>query len=165
MLVKLHDYNNDGKIDRANAYKAPNGYYYSSEQAYTETIQREALRKKCIDKMYELMEYKDFMKMPTIFFKKLKEWEAYGYNVVYAAMRLSEDAAQQAIRTKDFASELNKVSYLSAIIQNKLNDAFKAETRNAKIASDSPKMEIDNIENIGRKSQSTSSVADLLGGV
>lgn len=165
MLVKLHDYNKDEKIDRKYAYKAPNGFYYSSVQAYTETIEREAMRKKCIDYMHDLLNYQDFMKIPSIFYKKLKDWGLYGYKVVYSAMTLSEKSIRQAIINKNFDNEYNKVSYISAIIQNNLNDALKIETNKKKITSDLPKIETDDIDNIGRQPKKAKSVADLLGGV
>lgn len=165
MLVKLHDYNNDSKIDRKDAYKAPNGFYYSSEEAYQTTIQREQQRKQCIDKMYDYMGYQSFMKIPTIFYKKLKDWEGYGYNVIYRAMLLAENGIQRALTSKEFDSEFNKVTYLSAIIQNQLNDALKLEKREKSVKADTPKIEIDNISNIGRKTNPTTSVADLLGGI
>ena len=165
MLVKLHDYNNNGKINREDAYKAPNGFYYSSEDAYKATIQREEQRKQCIDKMYDFMGYQSFMKIPTIFYKKLQTWETYGYNVVLTAMKLSEDSIRQADMTKEFSSEFNKISYFSAIIQNHLNDAFKMEKRKAEVKADAPKIETDNIDNIGHKAKVNTSVADLLGGI
>ena len=165
MLVKLHDYNNDSKIDRKDAYKAPNGFYYSSEEAYKTTIQREQQRKQCIDKMYDYMGYQSFMKIPTIFYKKLKDWEGYGYHVIYRAMLLAESGIQKALTSKEFDSEFNKVTYLSAIIQNQLNDALKLEKREKSVKADTPKIEIDNISNIGRKANSATGVADLLGGI
>lgn len=165
MLVKLHDYNNNGKIDRMDAYKAPNGFYYSSEEAYCKTKEIEETRKKCIERMFDFMEYKSYMKMPTLFYKKLKEWEPYGYNVIYLAMSLAENGIEQAVKTKTFHDESGKVSYLSAIIQNRLNDAFKIEERNRKAAADKPKIEVDDVMDIGQKSRSTTSVADLLGGL
>lgn len=165
MLVKLHDYNNDSKIDRKDAYKAPNGFYYSSEEAYQTTIQREQQRKQCIDKMYNYMGYQSFMKIPTIFYKKLKDWEGYGYHVIYRAMLLAESSIQKALTSKEFDSEFNKVTYLSAIIQNQLNDALKLEKREKSVKADTPKIEIDNISNIGRKANPATGVADLLGGI
>lgn len=165
MLVKIHDYNKEGKMDRNDAYKAPNGFYYSSEKAYNEAVEREALRKKCIDYMHELLDYEGFMQIPTIFYKKLKEWEPYGFNVVYKAMTLAEKSIKQALKSKDFESEYHKVSYLSAIIVNNLNDAFKIETLKRQSESSQPVIETDNIENIGRQPVKAKSVADLLGGI
>lgn len=164
MLVKIHDNDNNTKMDRKDAYKAPNGFYYSSEEAYKQAVNREKLRKQCIDKMYEYMGYQSFMKLPTIFYKRLKEWEGYGYQVIYRAMLLADTGIQKALASKDFDNELNKTTYLSAIIQNQLNDALKREKHEQAVESDAPKIEIDNISNIGHKAKPATGVADLLGG-
>ena len=161
MLVKIHDIDKDEKIDRKDAYKAPNGFYYSSEDAYLAAKKIDEQRKRCIDYIYSVMEYESFMKLPSIFFKKLKDWTPYGYDVIYSAMMLADNSIRQAILTKEFVDEQGKISYISAIIQNKLNDAYKA-SKTAKPQKESEPESAD-LENIGRKSRTDKGVGGLLG--
>lgn len=164
MLVKLHDLNNDERIDRKDAYKAPNGYYYSSEEAYQEATKQKKMREECIKYMYDLMGYKTSMKMPTIFFKKLKEWESYGYSVIYKAMCLAETSLVNTLQHKEFKNESNKVSYISAVIANQLNDALKIEKRKIIIDHDLPEILTDDLNSIGIR-HNDKSVRGLIEGV
>lgn len=162
MLVKIHDLNSNDKIDRKDAYKAPNGFYYSSEAAYQAVVKNEEMRKKCIEYMYDFMLYDSYMKMPTIFYKKLKDWSTYGYEVVYTAMALADMDVRSASIYKTFENENSRVAYLSAIIQNRLNDALKIEKRKT----EKPKtvnIEIDNLEDVGCSPRTSMGVGNLLG--
>ena len=165
MLVKIHDSDNNEKMDRKDAYKAPNGFYYSSKAAYDQLVDREQKRKKCIDFMYELLGYDDFMKMPTIFYKKLNEWSPYGYDVIYAAMVLTETDIRNSIRQKTFKDEYCKTIYASMIIENHLNDAYKIAEHNAKTNISTANIETDDVDSIGIHYKASNSVAGLLGEV
>ena len=121
--VKLQDtgeYSTDNK-----AYKAPNNKYYSSKAAYEKMVLNAEYRAKCIDYMYEILEYKTFMKIPTYFYKRLKECEDYGYDVVYRCMKNKTRDIQWAIKNKEFNSEIGKFMYIWAILNNSMNDALK----------------------------------------
>lgn len=162
MLVKLHDLNRNDKIDRKDAFKAPNGYYYSSEAAYNQVVEHKEMRNKCIDYMYDIMGYQDHLKMPTIFFKRLKEWEPYGFNVVYIAMTLVETSLRNTLRYKTFQSEYNKVSYITAVIENNLNDALKIENRKTEKVK-TVDIEVEHLDNIGCSPKASMGVGNLLG--
>ena len=82
-------------------------------------------RQKCIDGMYELLEYKEFMKIPTYFYKRLKECEGYGYDVVYRCIQMKAKDIKWAINNKDFNTEVGKMMYIWAILNNSMNDALK----------------------------------------
>lgn len=75
--------------------------------------------------MYELLGYKDFMILPTFWYKKLKEWEGYRYKVVYETIKSQADSIEWAMRNKQFNGETAKVMYVSAIITNNINDTLK----------------------------------------
>ena len=72
-----------------------------------------------------LLEYKDFMKIPTYFYKRLKECEGYGYDVVYRCIQNKAKDIRWALANKDFNSEVGKMMYIWAILNNSMNDALK----------------------------------------
>ena len=121
--VKLQDTGEYSTSDIA--YRAPNKKYYSSEDAYKKAVINTTYRQKCIDGMYELLEYKDFMKIPTYFYKRLKECEGYGYDVVYRCIQNKAKDIRWALANKDFNSEVGKMMYIWAILNNSMNDALK----------------------------------------
>ena len=121
--VKLQDTGEYSTSDVA--YKAPNKKYYTNEAAYKKMETNSTYRQKCIDSMYELLEYKDFMKIPTYFYKRLKECEGYGYDVVYRCIQNKAKDIRWALANKDFNSEVGKMMYIWAILNNSMNDALK----------------------------------------
>ena len=130
--VKLQDTGEYSTNDVA--FQAPNKKYYSSEEAYNKIVRNNLYRTKCIEGMYVLLDYKDYMKIPTYFYKRLKECEGYGYDVVYKCMQMKARDIQWAITNKDFDSEIGKIMYIWAILDNGMNDALKqvvAERREA----------------------------------
>ena len=121
--VKLQDTGEYSTSDVA--YQAPNKKYYSSEAAYKKMIINTTYRQKCIDGMYELLGYKEFMKIPTYFYKRLKECEGYGYDVVYRCIQIKAKDIQWALNNKEFNTEVGKMMYIWAILNNSMNDALK----------------------------------------
>lgn len=131
MLVKACD--TGEKIDKIIAWQAPNKKYYTSKSAYETMRKQTDARNNCIDLMYKLLDYQSFMKIPTFFYKKLKEWEGYGYDVILKAMELKSEAVEYSLRTKQFNSEGTKIMYVSAIIENSLTDAMKLVAKEKKL--------------------------------
>ena len=124
--VKLQD---TGEYGASNtAYQAPNKKYYSSKAAYEKMAANATYRAKCIDAIYTILEYKTFMKLPTYFYKRLRECEGYGYDVVYRCMLDKAKDIRWAINNKDFNSEIGKMMYIWAILDNHMNDALKEVT-------------------------------------
>ena len=98
------------------AYKADDGKYYSSEEAYLKIKCYIAYRFKCVEAMFSVMGYKEGMILPTIFYKKLSELKNVGFEAVYNTIKSQFDSIQWAINNKQFASEASKVIYIMAII-------------------------------------------------
>ena len=121
--VKLQD---TGEYSTSNtAYQAPNKKYYSSKAAYEKMAANATYRAKCIDTMYNILDYQTFMKLPTYFYKRLKECEGYGYEVVYRCMLDKANDIRWAVKNKDFNSEVGKMMYIWAILNNYMNDALR----------------------------------------
>ena len=166
-MVKLTDTGEIVEKTKPGIYYAPNRKYYSSEEAYLEIDLDNALRVKCIEKMYDFMGYADNQKLSTFFYKKLSEWrDGYKYSTILRSMNMSEEAVEYAARAKDFSNENAKVMYLSAIIQNKLNDALKTEEfeKSRKKKSENITEHYENITEISNvNSKKRSNVSHLVG--
>lgn len=138
MLVK--DQITGEKIDKATAYcvesissTGKKGHkYYSSKEAYDNMIAQKKNRQQCIDEMYEVLGYQSFMKIPTFFYKKLSEWEPYGYDVVLDCICTNESSIEWALNNKEFKQETAKIMYICAIIENHINDSLKAKKNKVK---------------------------------
>ena len=146
MLVIARDLNT--KIDKKEAYKAPDGKYYSCENGYYELVKEQKRKKEarrhrddCIDMMYLFMEYGNGYRMPMVFFKRLKDWIKWGYSYeeILESMKLSSKAINRITTTKEFESETGKLFYLMGVIQNSLNDGKKSIARKQKAIDESVK--------------------------
>lgn len=155
----LEKVSSSGKITRK---------YYTSEEVYLNWKNQKDEREKCIQKMYDILEYQPFMKIPTIFFKKLnEEWEPYGFDVVNICIDNNIDSIKWALKNKRFNGETSKVMYIAAIIENNLNDALKEKSKIQKEIKKGMKntakiIEGVDLNNIGTVKQ-THKVTDLLG--
>lgn len=142
MLVK--DQLTGEKIEKETAYAVSktgsNGKkttkYYTSEAAYKQFELNKEYRQKCVEAMYSLLDYKAFMKIPTFFFKKLSEWEPYGFNVVLDCIQTNSKAIDWALKNKNFNSESSKIMYICAIIENHINESLKKILALSKIKED-----------------------------
>ena len=136
--VKLVDTGEYSTQDQA--YKAPNGKYYSSQIVYEQNLFQNEMRNKCIDKIFELFDIRKGMKISTIFFRKLAELEPYGYDVVYNTIEHNSVSIEWALNNKEFSSESGKVSYVMAIVQNNINDEYKFKQKQLKLQEKSAKI-------------------------
>lgn len=108
------------------AFRAPNKKYFSSEEAYIKWNTNKEYKNKCIDKMFEIMNYKPKMVLPTYFFKKLNDdYEGVGYEALYNTMISQTKAIQWALANKSFTGETAKVMYVMAILKNNVMDEYK----------------------------------------
>lgn len=123
-MIEVKDQLTGKKRPKNELYQADNGKYYTSKEKYEEYKKNMEYRDKCTEKMYELINYSSFMKIPTFWYKRLKDWEDYGYEIVYMTIvDLSDILRKYAY--KGFKSEAHRINYLSAIIENHLNDTLK----------------------------------------
>lgn len=126
MLVKCRDLNNE-KRPKEQCYKAPNKKYYSSEEAYLALALQEQWRDKCTSAMQNVMGYEYDQKLPTRWYKFLKELKGYGYDVVYDTIEANRDTFLWAIKTKNFLNDSCALAYFNAIIQNDAMNHLKAK--------------------------------------
>lgn len=144
-------------------YRADNGKYYTSESAYNKYRENLDYKSKCNTAIFEILDYKDFMKLPRVWFVKLSEWEGYGYKVVYNTLLKQVDKIKYAIKNKDFKSESAKFMYISAIIENNLTDTLKEiarEEKEKRIAEENKDIDFD-MSSINR-TQTTKDISNWL---
>jgi hypothetical protein len=120
-------------VSASEAWKAPNGKYYSSQGAFERLENEKMYRQKCLEEIGNIMGYGNGQLFPTIVAKKLKEYESYGYDVVYQTIIGKKQAIINSISNKDFTSEYNKTSYIMAIITNSINDFYKRKQSKEKL--------------------------------
>ena len=109
-------------VSISDAWKAPDGKYYSSQGAFEHIENEKKYRQKCLEELGNILGYHEGQKFPTVLAKKLKEYEYYGYNIVLQTIITKKSDIEYAIKCKEFASEYNKVAYIMAIITNSIND-------------------------------------------
>lgn len=161
---KLQDTGETG--DTSTAYKAPDKKYYSSKEAYEKIAINSENRMKCISKLMDILGYKQGMKLPTITYKKIKEYEVYGYDVLYETILRQEKSIQWALTNKQFTSETSKISYIMAILQNNVMDSYKDKVALEKAMNKSLKQDTNSILDldIGGTKKQSNDVSNLLGG-
>ena len=147
--VKLQDTGDYSTSDVS--YKAPNGKYYSSKESYEKLLNEHKMRTKCVDKIVDLFGLKPGMKLPTLFYKRINELAIYGFEVVYNTIVNNESSITWALENKEFNSEVGKVQYVMAIVQNNINEEYKikqkqlkSQKENAKIIDEPIDLEVNN---------------------
>lgn len=147
-------------------WQAPNKKYYTSKEAYEIYESSNEYRIKTINLAMDILGYKDGMKLPTLFYKKVKEWEVYGNDVIYNTLNAQCQNIEWAIKNKQFNGEVAKVMYISAIIQNHIMDEYKKKVienkRKVIEKRNETSIETTNIDNVGKTSKGRD-VSNLLG--
>ena len=157
------------KGNTLNLFKAPNGKWFSSEDAYLKWDMDKTFRNMCIEEVRKQLNYEEFMKLDTLFLKKLQEWKPFGYDVVYNCIKSQANGVEWAINNKSFSNEKAKVQYVSVIYQNHMVDAYKdkqrrlkAEQKRRKDAVEIEEKTID-LSKVGVKNKKGKDVSSLLG--
>ena len=119
-IIKLKDTGEKINSDFAYVVKEdgkPNKYF-SSKENYEKWVANKKNRIKIIEVIYEYLGYDKKNKVPTIFFKRLKEWnELYDYEFILYSIK--ETLKYNTwIREKEFPSMIARVNYLCAVLQN-----------------------------------------------
>lgn len=122
--VKIQDTGQYGSSDEA--FRAPNKKYYSSEEAWQKIQLNNTYREKCVEFVMDLLGYQPGMKLPTLTYKKIREYEnPYGLDVLYETMCAQKNACLWALQNKQFNGETAKIMYLFAIFQNNAMEQWK----------------------------------------
>lgn len=99
----------------------------------------------------DFLDYKTGQVFPTILTKKLKELEFYGYDVIIETIEKCRSSIEYSLKTKQFKNDLNKISYLMAIVKNNINDVYREHVRTEKIE-EKQQAQTSNFEEVSEKS-------------
>ena len=131
------------KKPKDESYKAENGYYYSSEAAYRQMREKAEQKNRCYDLLMELMGYDKTKghKLPTLAVKKMEEYRnSYGFDVLYETILSQSDNIRWALSNRlESSTELNKVSYIFAILRNNVMTEYRKKKRQEKQEKESQK--------------------------
>lgn len=109
------------------AYKAQDGRYYSDKKAYDQIRAEKEYRFQCINYLSSLLGYDNNIPAPTFLYKKIEEMKKCGYKVIYKTIEQQEGNIIWSLEHKEFKNEINKISYIIAIIRNNIIDVYKEE--------------------------------------
>jgi hypothetical protein len=102
------------------------GKYYKSQEIYDQDKHKRQSRLDLVDFIcLKFLDYYNGQPFPQILTRKLKELEFYSNDVILETCKQKENDIQYAISTKHFTSEVQKVSYIFAIIKNNIADVNK----------------------------------------
>lgn len=129
-------------------YKAPNNRWYKSEEVYLKWYRKRHKNQKVKkpgrtgesyreinDLIANLIGYEENQKFPTIISRKIKELDYYSDDVIIETIKESSDAIKWAFEHKTFKDDLNKCSYMMAIITNKIAEVDRRYKNEQKIKS------------------------------
>lgn len=97
------------------------------------------------------MDYQTGQTFPTILTKKLKELEFYGYDVIIETIEKCRSSIEYSLKTKQFKNDMNRISYLMAIVKNNINDVYREHIRAEKIE-EKQRIQTSNFEEICEES-------------
>lgn len=110
-------------------------HYYKDQETYNQWKEKEENRAKCLRLIAKYIGYSDFQKFPTVVTRFLKEYSAYGYDVIYDSLIECQETIEYYFRSKSFDSDYAKCSYMFSIVRNKINDVYKKKLRDKKTQS------------------------------
>jgi hypothetical protein len=114
------------EIGDVNTFIKIDGKYYKSQEIYDEYKKNANLHRIIVDTIVnDFLNYQKGQIFPTILTKKLKELEFYPNEVIFNTIKKNHDTIQYWMNTKDFNSDIGKISYIFAIIKGNINDIYK----------------------------------------
>lgn len=124
-----------GEYGLSDEFVKIDGKYYKSQKVYDVWNKENEDRKRVIEIIsFDFLGYRKGQVFPTILTKKLKELEFYGYDVIFKTIEKCRSSIEYSTSTKTFKNDVNKISYIMAIITNNINDVYKEHLREEKIA-------------------------------
>ena len=159
-LVKCQD--TGESIDKADAYRADNGKYWSNEASYIKWATQKEWRQKCIELIFELLDFKHGQTVPTNLYSQLKKFENMGYDTVYDTIVDQRDQILWAIHNKEFKQTSSMIMYVGRILENHMMDVYKRRQEDKKREELQERTIIpENIE-VDNKKQSTRDISRFL---
>jgi hypothetical protein len=150
------------EIGSSDVFVKINGKYYKTREIYDDYKRESDLHKKVVNIIAnDLLNYQEGQVFPNVLYKKIKELEFYPNAVILQTVENNYDNIKYWMDRKDFDSDFAKISYIFAIIKNKINDTYKEWKRNELITIQENKTNIEfnldiNEENTAQKGKDIS---------
>lgn len=134
--------------------------YYCNQEEYEQFINEKLKRDELIKYIAEdVFEYEEGQIVSPVLLKKIKELNGfYDYDVINECFKVNKDNIQYWIKTKNFTSEYNMVSYVMKIIEGNINDVYskwkfrkKQQEKMEKQVVDIPTFEQVNVAHVKQK--------------
>lgn len=116
-----------GEVGTNETFVKIGNYYYKSQYVYDEYHREKEERKQLIDYVCRtFLGYSEGQPFPTVLTKKLNELSFYDNAVILETFKLCEKEILYWLDRKDFSGDYGKVSYIFAIINNKIADVNRS---------------------------------------
>ena len=122
-----------GEVGTTNTFVKIGSHYYKSQYVYDEDKRLKEERKQLINYICRtFLDYREGQPFPSLLPKKLNELSYYDNAVIMETFRQCKDNILYWLNNKEFSSEYGKISYIFAIIGNKIADVNKKYVREEK---------------------------------
>lgn len=155
------------EIDKKNAFILNNGKYCCNENEYNNYNNENLLWNELYDYIkFNIFSYEKNMNLSTYLIKKLKELRvSYSYKIILETFEKYKDTIIYWIKSKkELDTEIRKISYMMAIINNNINDVYLKSKTNELIYK--PEITIDekNIDRIKANKPINKGISEYLEG-
>lgn len=100
--------------------------YFSSEEGYRRFETNKEYRNKIINKYCELLGYKTYKMIPTLFYKEMENYkDNIGFDTLYETLCNKTNDIIYALSNKDFGSETAKTMYIFGIVKNHCMEYYR----------------------------------------
>lgn len=105
-------------------------HYYKSQEIYDKHCEEQKYREKIVSLFCEdFLKYQVGQPCPTFLFKKLKELNFYSNEIILKTIEQNYSTIKYYSENKEFRNDVQKISYIFAIINNRISEVYKTEER------------------------------------
>ena len=145
-----------GEIGTTDTFVKIGKYYYKSQAVYDAEQKRINTYKSLLDYICnEFLGYGDGQPFPTSLPKKIKELSFYDYEVILETFKILHDDICYWLEHKQFETEYGKISYMFAMVRDKIADVNSDKIRKEQQNEHIKKIEIEcsDLSSMGTKTR------------
>lgn len=141
-----------GEIGTSDTFIKIGKHYYKNQQVYDLDRKNKEDYKKLIDYICnEFMGYGEGKPFPASLPKKLNELSYYDWETILETFQRYTNEIHNALDRMEFSGEYGKVSYMMAIVKDKIAEVQKSMLHQRKAANTTVHMECDDLSHLGTK--------------
>lgn len=145
-----------GEVGTTNTFVKIGNHYYKNKEVYEADQKEKEKYKNLIDYICrEFLGYGNGQPFPPVLPKKINELSYYDYEVILEAFKECSHEIHYWLEHKQFSSEYGKLSYMFAIVKDKIADVNKTFVRKQKQDNQLPTAQIEcgDISDLGTKNK------------